>query len=142
MTAVSRGRRRPRNTTNAKPRSGVAPRPTSPAAAVANEMAARIAALIAAEKDLTAQNARLSRENEVLKSWLAKIERALGESPDFASTEPSAAAGRRAPGARELTVTRRTQRTVSNPAISAKRRASLAKAREALAAKRAAMRAV
>jgi hypothetical protein len=94
--------------------------------------------LIATNKALSADIARVSKENDELKALLGKIERALKDSP-MAQSAPVPVAEPAVPArARKARLTKRTRRPIADPAVLDRRRAGMAKARAALAAKRAA----
>lgn len=119
-------------------RRGRPPKVVSGEATGGSSLLTKVEVLVAANKDLDAQNARLAKDNEVLKALLAKIERALKDSPVAAASPTSASTAAPTRRARKPVGAKRTPRTSADPATQAKRRAALAKAREALAAKRAA----
>jgi hypothetical protein len=142
VTTAPRVRRR-RTTTQANAVADSLRSPGADGAATTSavDIASRIKSLIAANRKLTAQNARLSREVEVLTSGLAKIERTLNQSGVPAPSTTTAAGPTPASRVKKRAAAKPARRaSVDSPTL-AKRRASLARAREALAAKRAAARA-
>jgi hypothetical protein len=96
----------------------------------------RIDDLVAENASLRAANAELKTENTELKGLFGQIERSLGpvgrRSPRVAATATRSSIVRQKPRAAKK------RARITNPGTIEKRRAALVKAREALAAKRAA----
>jgi len=135
---TKRPRRRSASAPKAQARRGRPPRLVNREPAGGASLLTKIEVLVAANKNLNAQNARLSKENEVLTTLLGKIERALKDSSGAAASTASVTAPPRGRRASKPVAAKRTRRTRVDPTTQAKRRAALVKAREALAAKRAA----
>ncbi len=119
-------------------RRGRPPKVISGEATAGSSLLTKVEVLVAANRDLDGQNARLSKENQVLKALLGKIEGALKDSPVAGAVPTPATASTPTRRASKPVAAKRPGRAPADPATQAKRRAALAKAREALAAKRAA----
>lgn len=134
MAETTNGRKR-RKRTSTKTRK----RAPGPAAeAKESAIVQRIDKLVAENASLRAANAELKAENAELKGLFGQIERSLGatgrRSSSVAATATRSSIVRQKPRA----ATKRAR--ITNPGTAEKRRAALVKAREALAAKRAAKR--
>jgi len=98
-----------------------------------------VESLVSANATLRVVNARLRAENDRLKALLLQIRKALGRTSVAA---PGAAQTRstRAPGPARRPPPRRLRKPITDPVLLERRRTALARAREALARKRAAAR--
>lgn len=134
--AIKGRRRKPAASGKVQARRGRPPRAISVASSAGTSLLSKVEGLIASNKALSADIARVSKENDELKALLGKIERALKDSP-AAQTSPAPVADPAAPArTRKGSAVKRIRRPITDPAVLDRRRAGMAKARAALAAKR------
>jgi hypothetical protein len=134
VAETTNGRKRRKRTTTKTRKQ--APRPA--AEAKGSAIVQRIDKLVAENASLRAANAELKTENTELKGLFGQIERSLG--PKGRRSSRVAATATRSSIVRQKPRAAKTRARITNPGTVEKRRAALVKAREALAAKRAAKR--
>jgi hypothetical protein len=134
VAETTNGRKRRKRTSTKMRKRGRRPA----AEAKASPIVQRIDDLVAENASLRAANAELTTENTELKGLFGQIERSLGPA-GRRSSQVTATATRSSIVRQKPRATKKRAR-ITNPGTVEKRRAALVKAREALAAKRAAKR--
>jgi hypothetical protein len=134
VAEITNGRKRRKRTSTKTRKRGRRPA----AEAKASPIVKRIDDLVAENASLRAANAELKAENTELKGLFGRIERSLG--PAGRRRSQVAATATRSSIVRQKPLATKKRARITNPGTVEKRRAALVKAREALAAKRAAKR--